>query len=466
MKRNCRRWLALCIALALTCGLSLRIAAAEEPVRIAFIDSGVSTKHIDPAHVETGKNYVFPESDTRDRIGHGTATASLVLGSEEQGVIGVFPEAVIVPLVVVDAYPSGAVNNGGLEALCRAIYDAVDEFHCGIINISLCSLEDSEALREAAAYAEERGVLIVTCTGNDGEDGPVYYPAAYPTAISVGSAEGDHPAPFSQTGADLLTDGVGLTAATNKNSTAPAVVSGTSYSCAIISGFCGRMLARYPSLTPAELRQALYSLAADMLEPGYDGLSGWGYLQPDTAIPYPYLDVPEDAWYEPAVLFVTEQGIMNGIRSGIFQPKSTMTRAMFAAVLYRMAGTPAVPECESPFCDVENGAWYTDAVFWTAGEGIFVGGGDGSFCPEDPASREQLVTVLWRSFDSPEGLGDLSGFEDTDSVSDWATDAFRWAVGEGVIAGRQSGILDPKAAVSRAEAAQVLMRCFQRTSDN
>jgi subtilisin family serine protease len=454
MKRFLCRLLPFVLLFALTCP----VRAAEEPIRIAFIDSGISTRHIDPGHVAEGKNYVFPETDTQDRIGHGTAAAGMVLGAADQGVAGVFSQAVAVPLVVVDAYPSGVIENGGPAALCRAIRDAVDEFDCRIINISLSTPEDSEELRSAVAYAESRGTLIVTCAGNDGEDGPVYYPAAYPTTVSVGSAEGDHPASFSQTGADLLADGVGLTAATNKNSADPAVVSGTSYSCAIVSGVSAQLLARYPSLTPEELRQALYSLAADMLEPGYDGRSGWGYLPPDAVIPFPYLDVPADAWYNPAICYVTERGIMNGMGSGTFQPESTMTRAMFAAVLYRMAGAPEVSSGESPFSDVETGAWYADAVFWAAGEETVTGRGDGSFGPEEPATREQLVTILWRSCGRPDGLDNLSGYADADNVSGWAIEAFRWAVGEGVISGKTGGILDPKAVATRAEVAQVLMR--------
>ena len=453
MKQRTAILFVFCLLFTLVCP----VRAAEEPIRIGFIDSGISVKHIDPGHVAEGRNYVFPEADTQDRIGHGTATAGMVLGAEDQGVAGVFPEAVAVPLVVVDAYPSGAIENGGPAALCAALRDAVDEFGCRIINISLSTPEDSEELRDAVAYAESRGVLIVTCTGNDGEDGTVYYPAAYPTTISVGSAEGDHPASFSQTGADLLTDGVGLTAATNKNSIASTVVSGTSYSCAIVSGLCARLLTRYPGLTPAEVRQTLYALAADLLEPGYDARSGWGYLPPDVTIPYPYLDVAADAWSYPAICYVTETGAMNGMGNGTFRPNGTMTRAMFAAVLYRMAGEPEAAD-ENPFFDVENGAWYAGAICWAVGEGIITGYHDGSFGPEDPVTREQLVTILWRFCGKPEGLSDLSGFTDAGSVSSWAEEAFRWAAGAGIIGGRPGGILDPNAAVSRAEAAQILMR--------
>ncbi len=453
MKRIATLFLACCLLLTLVCP----VGAAEEPIRIGFIDSGISVKHIDPGHVAEGRNYVLPEADTQDRIGHGTATAGMVLGAEDQGVAGVFPEAAAVPLVVVDAYPSGAIENGGPAALCAAIYDAVDIFGCRIINISLSTPEDSEELRDAVAYAESRGVLIVTCAGNDGEDGTAYYPAAYPTTVSVGSAEGDAPAFFSQMGADLLTDGVGLTAATNKNSVVPAIVSGTSYSCALISGLCAKMFAAYPGLTPAELRQTLYTLAADLLEPGYDARSGWGYLPPDAAIPYPYLDVTEDAWSYPAICCVTEMGVMNGVGNGTFQPNETMSRAMFASVLFRMAGEPETAG-EAAFDDVEPAAWYAGAVCWAAGEEIISGYGNGRFGARDPVTREQLVTILWRFCGKPEELSDLSGFTDADSVSSWAKEAFCWAAGAGIIGGRPGGILDPKAAVSRAEAAQILMR--------
>lgn len=267
--------------------------AAEAPIRIAFIDSGISTKHIDASKVAQGRNYVFPEADTEDRIGHGTATAGLVLGAEDQGVCGVYPDAVAVPLVVVDVYPSGAVKNGGPDALCQAIYDAVDAFDCRIINISLCTAEDTPELRKAAKYAEAHGVLVIAAVGNGDEAGQTLYPAAYDTVVAVGSADGANAASFSLQGADLLAQGVGLLTATNQNGKTPATVEGTSYSCALVTGVCARLLERYPALTPERVRNALYALADDVLEQGFDDESGWGVLRPDCEIPYPDWDVPK-----------------------------------------------------------------------------------------------------------------------------------------------------------------------------
>lgn len=446
----------LVIVALLTAQLSIHAGAEGGPIRIAFIDSGISTKHIAPDHVDAGKNYVFPASDTGDRIGHGTATAGLVLGAEDQGVAGVFPEAVAVPLVVVDTYPSGTVKNGGPAALCEAIYDAVDLFHCQVINISLSTPEDSKELRAAVAYAEKKGTLVVTVAGNDGETGRTYYPAAYDTVISVGASGGHAVAAFSQNGADVLTEGVGLQTATNKNGAAAASVSGTSYSCAIISGICAKILSAYPGITPVEARQCLFGMATDILEPGFDLRSGWGIVDASCAIPYPYWDVAVGSWRYPAVCHVTERGIMNGTETGRFLPDGIMTRAMFATVLYRIAGEPEVTR-ENPFTDVDEETWYTNAVLWAAGEKIVEGYGGGIFGTNDPMTREQMVTLFWRyNGEASVEDADLSGFSDTDQISAWAQGALAWATSAGIISGK-GGVLDPKGTTTRAEVAQVVM---------
>jgi len=283
MNRDCLRALIFVFLLAL---LPPAFAGAEEgPVRIAFIDSGISTKHIDGSRVLPGRNYVFPDSDTQDRIGHGTATAGLVLGAPDQGIPGVCPGALAVPLVVVDTYPSGTVKNGGTEALCRAIYDAVDEFRCGIINISLCTNDDSPELRRAADYAERRGVLVTAAAGNGGRAGAPYYPAACGTVVSVGSFDKAGAAEFSQDGVSVLADGVGLLSATNRNSDDPVSVTGTSYSCAVVTGLCARSLTAHPDAGPLSVRIALYEAAEDLLAPGFDTRSGWGRIRADAELP-------------------------------------------------------------------------------------------------------------------------------------------------------------------------------------
>lgn len=391
------------------------------------------------------------------------ATAGMILGAKDQGVTGVYPVAEIVPLVVVDAYPSGVVENGGPEALCSAIRDAVDEFDCRIVNISLSTAEDSDALREAVAYAESRGVLLVASVGNDGPEGPTYYPAAYETVLAVGSAEGTEAASFSQPGADILTDGTGLRVATNRNSKTPSTVSGTSYSCAIVSGICAKLCAAYPDRTPAEIRAALFELAEDVLEPGFDALSGWGIVSGSAVGWSPFADVPTEAWCFPGVSYVYERGLMNGVGGGRFAPESSATRAMIVTLLWRMEGEPET-ENEPSFEDVPPDSWYADAVRWAGSEGIVDGYSAECFAPDDNVSREQLAAILWRYICSkaadpiPAENADLDIFTDSGHISPWAYDGMQWAVGAGLIAGMGNDALCPQADATRAQTATMLMR--------
>lgn len=255
--------------------------AAEAPVRIAFLDSGISTKHLDTAQVAAGENFVFPSRDTDDRIGHGTATAGLVLGSAELGIKGVSPTAAAVPLVCYDQYPSGVSAPAGEETLAAAIRAAVDKYDCRIINISMGVTEDSAALREAVAYAESKNAVIVSAVGNANRTSPErrYYPACYGTVIGAGAADGEQAAAFSQRhGVDVVAPGVNLPIVTTRNAAKPEYRSGTSYACAYVSGLCAEIVRQHPAYTAAEVRQALYAAAKDLGAPGYDADTGWGLV--------------------------------------------------------------------------------------------------------------------------------------------------------------------------------------------
>ncbi|MBR2577080.1 MAG: S-layer homology domain-containing protein [Firmicutes bacterium] len=170
----------------------------------------------------------------------------------------------------------------------------------------------------------------------------------------------------------------------------------------------------------------------------------------------PFVDVPEDAWFYDAVYHCYDSGYFKGVDDTHFAPQGTMTRAMFATVLYRIAGEPAVTG-ENPFTDVKDGQWYTDAVVWAAENKIIEGYGKGVFGTDDPVTREQMVTIFWRYNEQPEAEdADLSGFTDADQISSWAEDAFAWAVEAGVISGKGNGVLDPKGTATRAEVSQIV----------
>lgn len=177
----------------------------------------------------------------------------------------------------------------------------------------------------------------------------------------------------------------------------------------------------------------------------------------------PFVDVPGDAWYAGGVRYVYAHGLMNGTGNWHFSPNRTTTRAMIATILYRMEGSPRVYGT-SQFGDVEVGSWYEDAVIWATQNDIVEGYTSKTFGPNDPITREQMAAMLYRYADycrcdmSAGRYVDLSKFSDMDKISGYAIPALRWAVGEEIIEGRTGKRLAPTDTATRAEVAVMLMR--------
>ena len=174
-----------------------------------------------------------------------------------------------------------------------------------------------------------------------------------------------------------------------------------------------------------------------------------------------YNDVKAGDWYANAVNYVTLTGLMNGTGDG-FSPNLAINRGMMVTVLYRMAGSPEAT-AENPFTDVPADTWYTDAVIWASENGITAGTSETTFSPTNSLTREQLATFFYRfaDFENPDPIeitGDLTGFSDADQVASYATDAMKWAIGEGLISGTTETTLSPKATATRAQVATILMR--------
>ena len=174
----------------------------------------------------------------------------------------------------------------------------------------------------------------------------------------------------------------------------------------------------------------------------------------------PFEDVGEDAWYYEAVRFVLEEGLMVGCGDGRFGPEELLSRAQLAQILFQKEGRPGA-ENHTDFPDVGEGAWYAQAVRWAAGQGIVSGYDSGEFGPDDPITREQLALMLWRYTGRPAPPNLLLDFADADQTGNYAIDAVRWAVEQGILAGKGGGDLDPGGQTTRAEAAAMLMRYCQ-----
>lgn len=161
-----------------------------------------------------------------------------------------------------------------------------------------------------------------------------------------------------------------------------------------------------------------------------------------------YTDVAPDDWYAEAAEYVLEEGIMNGTGNGRFSPKDTFTRAQLATVLYRIAGEPKVIG-EDGFSDTDQSAWYTPAVLWAEQTKVVNGVGNGRFAPDDPVTQEQLVTMLWRMEDQPEGAV-------AEDATPYAAQAVGWARENGIAPATADYTFTPKENAVRGQIAILL----------
>lgn len=221
-------------------------------IRVAVIDTGVSTKAIPKDNISEGKNYVNPKLSTEDTYGHGTAVASIILSEA--------PDAQIIPLVS-NVYEDGKIRQVENATLAEMITDAVDQYDCQIINLSAGLVLDKDSVKNAVDYAAEQDVLVVASAGNDYEEnGAVkYYPAAYDSVLSVGSLnrDGSKIATFSQRGDWVNTYVVGEEIPIKTLSGNDSTGDGTSYSAAKVTGRAATILEKNPEISLDKLKKML-----------------------------------------------------------------------------------------------------------------------------------------------------------------------------------------------------------------
>lgn len=185
---------------------------------------------------------------------------------------------------------------------------------------------------------------------------------------------------------------------------------------------------------------------------------------------FQFVDMPSASdWSHAGIDFALSNGLFQGVSDHEFEPEEPMTRAMLVTVLWRLEGKPA-PAGENVFLDVRNNFWYTEPIIWAFENGIVNGVGEGCFEPDERITREQMATILYRY---AQGKGyDVSAFtsleqyQDWRAVNIWALDAFSWANAEGLIQGTTfTGLpgtwLDPEGSATRAQVATILMRFVQ-----
>ncbi len=173
-----------------------------------------------------------------------------------------------------------------------------------------------------------------------------------------------------------------------------------------------------------------------------------------------FVDVPGH-WAEEDILAAVYHGLFKGMDETHFAPDTATTRGQLVTILHRTAGEPESTK-SATFRDVPENAYYAEAVAWAAENGIVTGRSETVFAPNEVITREQLVTMLYR-YAQYAGLdtsarADLGGYIDADTVSDYACEAFSWAVATGLVNGTTETTLTPRGTATRAQSATVLIR--------
>ena len=235
--------------------------ANREKVVIALLDTGVSTTAIQSGSLLKGHNYVTGTDDTEDRINHGTAVASVILGCESAEVVGIAPDIALVPLVVADKL-DGETKSVTPDVLAQAIRDSVDKYGACIVSVSLGIKKDDAAVREAVAYVQNQGALVICAAGNEGDSKDLYYPAAYDGVLTVGSHDKDlKVSNFTQQNGtvDILAPGEDIWLASRNGKTYGA--KGTSYATGFVSATAALLWQTDLTQTPEEIVQTILSSA-------------------------------------------------------------------------------------------------------------------------------------------------------------------------------------------------------------
>ena len=179
-----------------------------------------------------------------------------------------------------------------------------------------------------------------------------------------------------------------------------------------------------------------------------------------------FKDIQQSDWFYDSISYVYNNDLMTGLNETTFGPYENLARAQFAVILHRMNGQPSI-EYTNKFPDVVAGQWYTDAILWANDIGVVTGySNTGLFGTGDQINREQMAVMMYRyaqykGYDTS-ASADFSKFNDAVYVNDFAKDAMSWAVGTGIITGKDNETrLDPQGSATRAECATIIMRFME-----
>lgn len=264
-------------------------------VNVAVIDTGIDKTHPDLVdNIQGGENFVaksfFKDPDPNkwsDDNGHGSHVAGTIAAVDNIiGVVGVAPDANLWGVKVLDRRGSGYTSN-----VIAGITWAIDN-NMQVINMSLGSSSDTQALHDAVDAANAAGIVVVAAAGNsgdgDGTTNKVIYPAKYDSVIAVAATdENDNTPSWSSEGeeVELAAPGVGIYSTWKDGGY--DTKNGTSMASPHVAGTVALMLGADPTLDPETVRLFLQGAADDLGEPGFDHFFGYGLVDAEESVTAP-----------------------------------------------------------------------------------------------------------------------------------------------------------------------------------
>jgi len=364
-----------------------------------------------------------------------------------------------------DLVTTNTVFNSNTTIYARWTYTGGSGGSGGSSNITTSTTTNPDGSTTTTTTNKTTGTVTETTKAKDGtetvvetkKDGSKKETVTTPDGTKTGTAttaQGD------MTYTEQRTDGTKISADIPKSGEATATVH-------LSSNTTAPVVASFPVIDGTVVLRVLPNgteepVAYSLVEDGrvYVRLDGDAKLRVETR--QGLFDDMDGHWAEEYADFTGARQLFQGTAPHIFNPEQPMTRAMLATVLYSMVGTPAAGE--SPFSDVDNGAWYADGVAWAAENGIVCGTGNGLFSAGRSITRQELAVMLW-NYAKYEGIDvsvgedtNILSFSDIDKAGEWAIPALQWVCGADIIQGNPDGTLNPAGWATRAQVSVMMER--------
>ena len=426
-------------------------------VKVAVIDTGIYP-HPDLS-IEGGTSTVDYTPSYTDDNGHGTHVAGII-GAKHNGVgiVGIAPDVHLFAVKSLDG-----TGRGNLDDVLKGIDWSITN-HMDIINLSLATTFNSQALHDMVDKANKEGILLVAAAGNDGE--AVNYPAKFDSVIAVSAIdENKNIASFSSRGPEVEFTAPGDNIISTYLDGYYGKFNGTSQASPHVAAMLALLKEKNPNMSNYELRTELQKYVEDLGVKGRDPLYGYGLVnfsafqdQDSKTNSQIFSDVPTTHWAYPAIMDLVNKKIVSGYGNSRFGMGDPVTREQVAALIYRALEISPKGEYPNPYRDLnENSTMFLNEVLALTEMNVFNGDEHENFRPKDSLTREEMAQVLTNAF-KLKNKGQQN-FNDVNPNS-WANEAISALQSNGISAGTGEGKFEPKMIVTREQFAQFLYKAM------